>query len=100
MRASVVRRPARPGRWRLPHRTITPDGASHDILASAPDPVPVVYPDRLSPRPPIRTPARPPLPRGGPGPRAADRHQLDQGRRAERPIPVLLPRRGGGRPEG
>src|SRR4051812_36510231 len=34
------RRPALPGRWRLPSQPIAPDGASHDILASAPRTVP------------------------------------------------------------
>ncbi len=65
------------------------------MTSSHPDtrPVPVVLLARRRPRPPLRTPARPPLPRGRPGPGPADRHQLDQGGQAQRPVSVLLHRR-------
>ena len=49
-------------------------------------PVPVVLPARRRPRPPVRPPARPPVPRGRPGPGPADRHQLDPGGQAQRPV--------------
>jgi hypothetical protein len=42
----------------------------------------------------------PPLSRGDPRTRPTDHHNSDQGDRAERPIPVLLHRRGGGRRAG
>ncbi len=67
--------------------------APDDILASRTRPVPVVRLARRRPRPPLRPEARPPVPRGGPGPGPADRHQLDPGGQARRPVSVLLPRR-------
>ena len=48
----------------------------------------------------VRPQARPALPRRRPGPRPADRHQLDPRRRAERPVPALLHDRRRGRQAG
>ena len=56
-------------------------------------PVPVVLLARRRPRPPLRPAARPPVPRGRPGPGPADRHHLDQGGQAQRPVSALLHRR-------
>ena len=56
-------------------------------------PVPVVLLARRRPRPPLRPPARPPVPRGRPRPGPADRHHLDQGGQAQRPVSALLHRR-------
>jgi hypothetical protein len=59
------REPARTGRWRLPHQPDTrTEPAADDILSSASRPMPVLLLARRRPRPPIRTQARPPVPRG------------------------------------
>jgi Transposase DDE domain len=55
--------------------------------------VPVVRPPRRCPGPPVRTAARPVVPRRRLGQGPADRHHLDPGREAERPVPPLLHRR-------
>ena len=57
-----------------------------DILASAPRTVPAVRPTRLCPRPPIRTPTRPAIPRRRAGPRPQDGHRLDPPR-----LPRVVP---------
>src|SRR6516162_7079061 len=67
--------------------------APDDIFSPDPRTVPVVLLARHRPRPPLRTEARTSVLRSRPRPGAADRHHLDQGRRAQRPISVLLHRR-------
>jgi hypothetical protein len=68
---------------------IAPNGASHDILASDPRPVPVVPLVRRRARSSVRTQARPVVPRRRLGQGPADRHHLDPSG-AERPVPPLL----------
>src|SRR5262245_37458428 len=66
------------GTMAVPTPPDDPKGAHPDDIFSADTrPVPVVLPARLRPRPPVRNPARDALPRRRPGPRPADRHQLD-----------------------
>src|SRR5512135_1953721 len=85
------REPARAGRWRLPHRTINLSGAGpDDILASDARPLPMVRSTRRPARQAVGAVASLAVHRGGPGPRAADRHDVDPGRGAERAVPVLL----------
>ena len=79
------------------HTCLTPraEPAPDDILAPDPRPMPVVLLARRRPRPPLRPEARPALPRGRPGPGPADRHHLDQGGQAQRPVssPATSPSR-------
>src|SRR3954464_4148705 len=66
--------------------------APDDIFPPATRPVPVVLLALPRARSSLRPEAPPPAPRGGPGPGPADRHQLDQGGQAQRPVSALLPR--------
>jgi len=74
----------------LPHCPRTADGPGHTIVPHRHPPVPLVSGPGRGSRPPVRPPAGPPVPRGGPGPRTADRDQLDPGGRAEPRLPALL----------
>ena len=77
------------------HTSQTPraEPAPDDIFSPDARPVPAVLLARRRPRPPLRPQARPAVPRGRPRSGAADRHHLDQGRQAQRPVPPLLHRR-------
>src|SRR5450432_501029 len=76
-----------------------PDGLGHAILAPAPPVVPLVFPSGVRPRPPVRTTSGVAVRWGGPGPRPADRHELDSGGRALGRVPPVLHHGRGGREE-
>ena len=50
------RMPVRPGQWRLPRQSISPEGAGYDIIATGRNTVPVVLLPRLSSGSPIQPP--------------------------------------------
>ena len=83
----------------LPH-DLTPDGTDHAIIAADPTPVPLVFRPRGRSRSAIRPPTRLAVRWGRPGPRPADGHGLDPGRRPVRQVPPVLHHRRGRRGPG